>query len=196
DLLRLAGAKGALRVAGLASAEMPAALHLGFFAEVDLLALNQDEASALAQMPFDLGAPDPFLAACSDRLRALQPGIRVVVTAGRNGAFGFERERWTHVPALAVPVASTAGAGDALLGGVLAALAVGFPFATPGTVGALPGRQVASALELGVLLSALKVTSPHTIHPAADLNGLLAFARQYGVTLADGFFETAPSLLS
>ncbi len=196
DLLRLAGAMGALRVAGLASAEMAAARQMGFFADVDLLALNQDEASACAQVPFDLGAPEPLLAACAERLAAAQPAIRVVVTAGRNGAFGFENGGWTHVPALRVPVASTAGAGDALLGGVLAALAVGFPFTTPGRVGPLGGRKVASALELGVLLSALKVTSPHTIHPGADLTGLLAFARQHDVTLADGFFEASPSMFS
>jgi sugar/nucleoside kinase (ribokinase family) len=196
DLLRLARTKGALRVAGLASAEMAAARRLEFFADVDLLALNQDEASAFAERPFDLGSPDALLTACSDGLTALQPGIRLLVTAGRNGAFAFEGGRWTHVPALPVPVASTAGAGDALLGGVLTALAVGLPFTNPSAVGLLSGRQIASALELGVLLSALKVTSPHTIHPGADLTGLLAFARQYGVTLADGFFEADPSMLS
>jgi len=194
DLLRLAGTKGALRVAGLASAEMAAAEHRGFFADVDLLALNQDEASAFTQIPFDLGSPEPVLRACSDRLIALQPGVRVVVTAGRNGAFAYERGRWSHVPALHVPVASTAGAGDALLGGVLAALAAGFPFTTPSTVGPLPGRAVASALDLGVLLSGLKVMSPHTIHPGADLAGLLAFAQQHGVTLAEPLGQPSASL--
>jgi sugar/nucleoside kinase (ribokinase family) len=186
DLLRLAGPRGSLRVAGLATAEVLEASRLGFFADVDLLALNQDEAAALAQMPFDLGSPRQFLDACVGRLNAANPAMRVTVTAGRNGAFGFEKGRWTHVPTVEVPVASTAGAGDALLGGVLAALAVGAPFTAEGRVSrSLADRPIASALEFGVLLSALKVTSPHTIHPDADLPHLLAFAEHHGVTFAD-----------
>jgi sugar/nucleoside kinase (ribokinase family) len=186
DLLRLAGARGALRVAGLASAEMPAAHRLGFFADVDLLALNQDEAGALAQEPFDLESPEALLEACAERLTAAQPAIRVAVTAGRHGAFAFDGGRWRHVPALEVPVASTAGAGDALLGGVLAALAAGAPFTAPGPPRrSLAESPIGSALEFGVLVSALKVTSPHTIHPHADLSHLLAFAEQHGVTFAD-----------
>ncbi|HEY6555567.1 MAG TPA: PfkB family carbohydrate kinase [Vicinamibacteria bacterium] len=188
DFLRLAGARGALRVAGLASAEMPEAHRMGLFAHVDLLALNQDEAEALAQAPFDLGSPEAFLVLCADRLTAAQPAVRIAVTAGRNGAFGFERGRWVHVPALDVPVASTAGAGDALLGGVLTALALGVPFTAPDSRGrSLPDGPITSALEFGVLLSAFKVTSPHTIHPDADLTHLLAFAREHGVSLGNGF---------
>jgi len=40
-------------------------------------------------------------------------------TSGARGAFAFDGTSWSHVPALPVTVASTAGAGDALLGGVL-----------------------------------------------------------------------------
>jgi sugar/nucleoside kinase (ribokinase family) len=190
DLLRLAGRQGALRVAGLASAEIPAAHRLGFFADVDLITLNQDEAAGLAQIPFDLGSPEPLLDACSQQLTAAQSGIRIVVTAGRNGAFGFEGGRWTHVPALPVSVVSTAGAGDALLGGVLTALAIGLPFTAPGPSRLSPDRLIASALEFGVLLSAFKVTSPHTIHPEADLDHLATFAQRQGMALP--FAEAAP----
>jgi sugar/nucleoside kinase (ribokinase family) len=190
DLLRLAGTRGALRVAGLASAEMPAARRLGFFADVDLLALNQDEAAALAEEPFDLESPEAVLDACANLLTGAQPAIRMVVTAGRHGAFAFEGGRWRHVPTLAVPVASTAGAGDALLGGVLAALAVGIPFTAPGPPRrSLAESPIASALEFGVLLSALKVTSPHTIHPEADLGHLLAFGDLHGVRFTDSLSQ-------
>jgi sugar/nucleoside kinase (ribokinase family) len=186
DLLRLAKSRGSLRVAGLASAEMPAAHRLGFFADVDLLALNQDEAAALAQEPLNLESPEALLDACADRLTAAQPSIRVMVTAGRHGAFAFDGGRWRHIPALLVPVVSTAGAGDALLGGVLAALTAGVPFTAPGPPRcSLAESPIRSALEFGVLLSAFKVTSPHTIHPDADLAHLLPFAREHGVTFAD-----------
>jgi sugar/nucleoside kinase (ribokinase family) len=195
DFLRLAGRAGAFRVAGLASTEMAAADRRGFFADVDLVALNEDEAAAFGEVPFDLGAPEPLLEACADRLGAAQPKACLVITAGRNGAFGLEGGRWTHVPALPVPVVSTAGAGDALLGGLLAALAIGLPFSAPGAAGRpLTDRPIASALEFGVLLSALKVTSPHTIHPEADLLHLLDFARQQGASLP--FAEPAPTTVA
>jgi sugar/nucleoside kinase (ribokinase family) len=190
DLLRLATPRGALRVAGLASAEMPVAHRHGFFREVDLLALNQDEAAALALEPFDLESPEILLGACAERLTALQPAIRVIVTAGRHGAFAFDGGRWRHVPALEVEVASTAGAGDALLGGVLAALAAGVPLTMPGPVrGSLAEAPIGSALEFGVVLAALKTTSPHTIHPDADLTRLLAFAGDHGVSFAESLSQ-------
>ena len=49
--------------------------------------------------------------------------------------------------------------------------------------GPRPVRALATALDLGVLLAAYSVTSPHTIHPNADFPSLLAFADGLG---ADG----------
>jgi hypothetical protein len=40
-----------------------------------------------------------------------------------------------------------------------------------------------SALDLGVALAALSVTSPHTIHPEASLDAVLAFAREHGLAV-------------
>jgi 1-phosphofructokinase len=97
--------------------------------------------------------------------------MRILLTVGARGAYGFEGGCWRHRPALGVPVASTAGAGDALLAGMLAALAAGAPFA--------------GALDFGALLAAYKVTSPHTIHPDASLDALLAFAATHGVAFDD-----------
>jgi len=186
-LLRLAGARGALRVAALATAEVAEARRCGMLGEVDLLALNADEAGAVVGRPFPPGLPTGFLDACAKELVAANPRIAVVVTAGRRGAWGFESGRWSHTPALEVPVASTAGAGDALLGATMAGLAAGLPLTAPGPQReTLAERPLASALDLGVLLSALTVTSPHTIHPDASPDTLLAFARQHGVALGDG----------
>lgn len=185
-LLTEATPRHALRVATVTSAEMAGAQGRNLFASVDLLALNEDEATALTGVRFDPRAPRPLLGACADRLTAAQPKIRIVVTAGFHGAFGFAGGRWEHTPSLEVPVASTAGAGDALLGGVLAALAVGAPFIVEGpTRGALSDRPLASALDFGVLLAAFKVTSPHTIHPDARLPRLLTFAHGQGLTFAE-----------
>lgn len=181
-LLQLGTAHGAFRAAAVASTEVGEARALGLFAHADLLSMNQDEAGALVGAAFPAGDPSPFLEACATVLTALQPHVRIVVTAGRRGAWGFAEDRWDHCPALPVPVISTAGAGDALLGGVLAALAAGVPFTVPGPPrSALAERPLRSALDLGVCLAAFSVTSPHTIHPETTLAAVTLFAREYGL---------------
>jgi sugar/nucleoside kinase (ribokinase family) len=197
-LLRRAGEKGALRVAALTTAEVEEARDTGLLSLVDLLAMNEDEAAVLAGAPFTPEAPEPFLRRVAAAALAVRPGLRLVVTAGAHGAFAFDGAGWTHAPALDVPVLSTAGAGDALLGGLLAGLAVGLPFAGTGAARAgLAEQPLDSAFDLGVLVAAFKVTSPHTIPPDFSLDSLLAFAREHGVTFAEGFerlfpAETAP----
>jgi sugar/nucleoside kinase (ribokinase family) len=191
-LLRRASEKGALRAASLTSSEVAEARDTGLLSQVDVLALNEDEAAALVGEPWPAGEPGSFLDRCADALRASQPAMRAVITAGPQGAFAFDGATWAHVPALSVPVASTAGAGDALLGGLLAGLAAGLPFAGRERA-SLADRPLASALDLGSLVAAFKVTSPHTIPPGFSLGTLLAFARGHGVTFAEGFARLLPS---
>jgi len=193
-LLRRAGEKGALRVASLTTTEVPEARRTGLLSELDLLALNEDEAAALVGEPWPVDEPMPFLDRCVDALRESQATMRAVITAGPRGAFALDGAAWTHVPALPVPVVSTAGAGDALLGGLLAGLAAGLPFTEAKAGGAsLAERPLASAFDLGTLVAAFKITSPHTIPPGFSLGTLLAFARGHGVTFAEGFERLLPA---
>jgi sugar/nucleoside kinase (ribokinase family) len=191
-LLRRAGEKGALRAASFTTSEVAEARDTGLLSHVDVVALNEDEAGALVGEPWPADEPTPFLDRCARALRAAQPTMRAVITAGPQGAFGFDGGAWGHVPALPVPVASTAGAGDALLGGLLAGLAAGLPFAASAR-GGLAERPLASALDLGTLVAAFKVTSPHTIPPGLSLGPLLAFARGHGVAFAEGFERLLPA---
>jgi ribokinase len=175
-LLQLATAAGAFRVASLASAEVDEARASGLLSLVDLLALNEDEAAVLAGRALDPADPRPFLRAVGRAVAA----PRVVVTAGALGAFALEQGRWAHRRPPSVEVRSTAGAGDALLGGILAAVAAGVPIlASADHAGAL-----VCGLDLGVALAALGVTSPHTIHPGSDLEAVLTFARAHGLEVA------------
>jgi sugar/nucleoside kinase (ribokinase family) len=167
---------GAFRAACLTSADAVSPERDGFLGLADLVAMNEDEASALTGVPFPEDDVRPFLDACAEVLQSYRSEIRIVMTAGERGAYLFDGGDWYHRPALAVPVSSSAGAGDALLAGVLSALAVGMPLAASGTP-ALP-QPLASALDLAVTLAGFTVTSPHTIHPEARLRTLLAFARQ------------------
>lgn len=188
-LLDVATETGAFRVASFTSWEIPEAQRSGLLGQVDLLALNEDEAAVLAGRPFDRENPWVTLDQCAAILGATQPGMRILVSAGADGAFAFADGRWDHCPAPAVPVASTAGGGDALLAGVLAALAAGAPLVAPpaassATLTTIVNRPIESALDFGVLLASHSVTSPHTIHPDADLGALVAFAERLGVTFA------------
>lgn len=182
--LRRAEMSGAFRAAAFTTSEIPQAIKDGMIGLVDLLSLNEDEAQALIGTGLDARNPLPFLARCAQVLSTLGEDIRLVVTAGKTGAFAVHGASWDYCPAPEVPVASTAGAGDALLGGVLAGLAVDLPFISPGPPRSrMTDRPLASAFELGVLLAAFTVTSPHTIHPDAGVGSLRVFADQLGVAL-------------
>jgi sugar/nucleoside kinase (ribokinase family) len=192
-LMRRATEKGALRVASLTTAEIPQALATGFLSVVDLLSLNQDEAAALVGEPLAPEAPEPVLRRLAHRALAAHAGMRLIVTAGARGAFAFDGS-WTYVPALPIRVVSSAGAGDALLGGVLSGLAAGLPFAgTAAHRATLASRPLASAVDLGALVAAFKLTSPHTIPPDLSLDAVLDFARDNGVTFGEGLRRLLPA---
>ena len=189
-LLRRAEMKGAFRAASLTPAEADEAWQAGLFGLADLLALNEDEAAAVGGTAFPQGDPSAFLERLAAKLRAVQPQVRFVVTAGARGAYACEGRGWTHAPALDVPVVSTAGAGDALLGGILTGLAAGLPFTASRQRRGATALQ--SAFDLGTLLAAFKVTSPHTIPTDLSLDTLLAFAREHGIALAAPFRSLLP----
>lgn len=182
--LRRATTCGAFRAAAFTTAEIPRALETGMMELVDLLAMNEDEAQALVGAELDARNPFPFLRRCEQTLAAFDRDVRIVVTAGKAGAFAIHADSWDYCPVPEVPVASTAGAGDALLGGVLAGLAMGLPFIRPGPPRSrITDRPLSGAFELAVLLASFTVTSPHTIHPGVNVGSLRAFAGQTGIVL-------------
>lgn len=183
--LKMAGKHGAFRAASFTTAEVGPAQQLGMFANLELASLNEGEASVLAGCSFEPSHARPFLQACEQVLRASYPKLRLVVTVGRLGAFAYWEGSWDFCPAPSVKVASTAGAGDALLGGLIVGEVSGIPFIRPdhsldrtsiGTLG--------SALDFAVLLASYTATSPHTIHPEASKGALLGFASDIGVEVA------------
>jgi sugar/nucleoside kinase (ribokinase family) len=117
------------------------------------------------------------LSDCSSILLKLQPNIRIVISVGAEGAHAFENGSWSNRPAREVQVVSTAGAGDALLAGVLSGLASGLPLnAKPSANGAMTEGKFSSAIDIGMLLASFSVTSPDTIHFDANLARLEEFA--------------------
>ncbi|MGE5204026.1 MAG: carbohydrate kinase family protein [Chlamydiota bacterium] len=186
--LETAGKHGAFRAASFSAAEVAPALELGMFANLDLVSLNEGEAAVLAGRTFDPTNVKPFLQACERSVRASYPKLHFVVTAGSLGAFAFWQGAWDFCPAPAVQVASTAGAGDALLAGLIVATVAGIPFLRRHpSLHRGAAEPIASALDFAVLLASYTTTSPHTIHPESALENLLAFA-------ADSRLSLGPSL--
>ena len=135
--------------------------------EIDLLALNLDEAAALAGIPAEGTRPATLVEAT---LAWTRPDMQVTVTAGAQGSWVWDGKTLTHLHALPVQVVSTAGAGDAHLAGIVAGLAAGLP--------------LVEAHQLGVLTAAVAVTSPHTINHELDTGALWRCASEFGVPLS------------
>jgi ribokinase len=132
-------------------------LRLDVLRHVDVLVVNEGEASALARY---LGWPTPpqeFAAAAV----ATVPGLAVVVTLGAAGALWADAETCVRATAPHVRVVDTTGAGDAFVGALAAALdariperealrgavaAGSLPCTAHGAQSALPSRAAIEAL--------------------------------------------------
>jgi sugar/nucleoside kinase (ribokinase family) len=169
--LELATRAGAFRAASFVAAEILPARDAGFFALLDLLVLNESEAAELVGFEFSPQQSGQFIEACLEFLRYECPQLQLIVTAGKRGAYAFAGGSYNHRPAPSVQVISSAGAGDALLAGVLASLASGIPLLRAGHE-ALAGRPMETALDVGVVLASHTCLSPHTIDPSTSLASL------------------------
>jgi len=175
----------AFRVASFVASEITAAREMGMFERLDLVSLNESEASQLVGHPFSPEATENFVRSCQDFVRKRLPKLQMVLSVGSLGAYGISSDVWNFCPAPKVNVASTAGAGDALLGGILTGFAAGLPLLKSDKREGV----VETALDIGVLLGSYKCQSPHTIHPDADFAALLSFAGMHGLKLGSGLEE-------
>jgi ribokinase len=151
ELLELTRKHKGFAVASFTSGEMQETIETGMLALSNLLAMNIDEAAALAGT--DSGTSDTIriVESVIEKMTRINSSAWLSVTAGKNGSWTWDGKILTHVPAFPVEVKSSAGAGDAHVSGIIAGLVAGLT---------LQQSQV-----LGSLAGALAVTSQHTIHP-------------------------------
>lgn len=160
-----------LRVASFTSSEMRHAAREKLLPLVDLLAVNLDEAAAVAGMSTEGKEPVEIVAGTIRTLLSLNDRMQISITAGREGSWSWDGRSIVHVPAFPAAVVSTAGAGDAHLSGIIAGLAAGLP--------------LADAQELGALTAAMAITSPHTINFNVDGTRLKQFAAEIQAPLSE-----------
>jgi sugar/nucleoside kinase (ribokinase family) len=169
-LLRLGTRYGFFRAAAFTAQEIPEVLAAGMLDDVDLVALNRSEAEAvLGAGPAEIPSGDLAREAAA-KLSADRSALRISVTAGADGSWYWDGGTLHFAAALRVPVETTAGAGDAHFGALLAGIAAGL--------------APSEAHELASLVAAYSVTSPHTIHPNAGRDELRDFAARYGAVLS------------
>jgi ribokinase len=170
-LLALGTEHNYLRVASLTSLEISTPQARSILERTDLLAINLDEASALGEMSSDQEKPLEIVKAAIESGRAFNPDMLLTITGGREGSWIWDGQEVHHHPALTVRAISTAGAGDAHLGGLIAGMVAGLP--------------MSQAHELANVVAALSVMSPHTIHPSLDRRALQVFVENQSVELSE-----------
>jgi hypothetical protein len=176
--------RGWLSAGAVTTGEVPEALECGLPAWLDVLSLNREEAAAVGGASPD-DPPERIVRAAAERLTGLNPSLRLCVTFGPAGACAWADGAMEFVPAPAIEAVNTAGAGDALLAGLIVALAAGLPFHHPGRRRrSLADEPLRTAMDLGVLLAALSITSEDTINFAADAEAIRALAARIGADAA------------
>lgn len=166
------------RVASFTAEEINKARHI--MEQVDLLAVNYEEAIAFTGGDTNDHNEQQLLDAICKTANELNPSMKMIVSTGAAGARVLENGMWSKHNAIPVEAVATAGAGDAMLAGVIAGLVAGLPLVGTSTGAA----RACSAINLGLVLAAFSITSPHTIHPGVSRRSFLSFAAENGIQMA------------
>jgi sugar/nucleoside kinase (ribokinase family) len=153
-MLKAGKDRKAFTALSIAVAEAGAFLNSGILSRGDLLAVNEEEARALLGIA---RSGRELAESLHSSLSGFNPGILLIMTCGKNGAYSVDRGYAEYVPPLPVEVVSTAGAGDAFLGGALAGLALGLPFQKRRGDERFGETRLESAAELGALCAGMSV---------------------------------------
>lgn len=167
-LLRQAGHYGFLRVGSFVTTELRTGAADAQLSQLDVLAINKDEAAALADCD-PAASPGSVVEAAAGVVGSRYPQLSLVVTVGRDGSWVWDGRDLIRDLGIKTHSRNTAGAGDAHLGGVIAGLAAGI--------------GLAEANSFATIISALKVRSPDTISSGLDVAAVITAAAAAGRTI-------------
>ncbi|MBR9997469.1 MAG: hypothetical protein KFF73_00795 [Cyclobacteriaceae bacterium] len=138
--------------------------------KINLLSVNLDEAAAIARLPLN-SSIEEIVHGCIKEAIKINPGMRLCITCGSRGMYGYDRGKVEFMSVLNTEVNNTAGAGDAVLSGIITGIILGLPFI---------GDKKRSCIRLGRLIGAMSVTSEDTINFNINLQNLLKFQEIHG----------------
>lgn len=159
--LEMAGQKHLFRAASFTCEEMDAVVADGIIQNVDLLAVNREEAAALCKSISGRTMKEDDPVSLIQTIAGLNPEMAISITAGRDGATYWDGTDLLSSPARGQVVVSTAGAGDAHLAGLLTGIAAGF--------------NSQEALDLAAWTAAFSIQSPDTIAKDLTRKSLVEF---------------------
>ena len=175
-LLQLGKKYQAFCTASFTSEEIQSVLSSGMMDNVDLLAINLDEAAALTGKSSTRSDALQIAEGVAQKLKAHNKNMLVSITAGSDGSWCWDTEKLHYYPAPKVSIKSTAGAGDAFFSGLL--------------IGMATGHSLSESQQLATLLGGLSVTSPHTIHPGIDRASLYNFLQETNSKCSEKIINT------
>ncbi len=162
-LLKLGTKYHAFRAASFLSGEMAQVKNDKLLSDVDLLAVNLDEAAHLAGTSAD-GNPAEVASSAVKQLSADYPQLQLLITAGRYGSFTFDTNTLEYQKVFEAERLNTAGAGDAHFAGLLS--------------GITAGLSLHQANQLAALISSLSVTVEDTLHEGINADSLSEFSKK------------------
>jgi fructose-1-phosphate kinase PfkB-like protein len=160
-LLDLAAENGLFRAASFTSEEMRFVRESLVLDKIDLLAVNVEEMRSLLELGSSKTTNEEIAKKGAETLSSCHENLKMSVTAGSTGSWTWDGQSLNYISAIDVPVASSGGAGDAYLAGILAGIAVGL--------------SLREAQKLATAVAGVSVTSPHTIHLTMSSNDINRF---------------------
>jgi len=175
ELLKYGTHHNFYRVASFTSEEMESVMNSVILKDVDLLAINLDEAAHAANLDPEETDPMTIVNESMISLRLINPKIIISITHGKSGSWILDDSDISHLPSIDLDVINTAGAGDAFLSGLIA--------------GIVAGLSLKESQQLGTLVGGASVTSPHTINKEIDKKILNDLATNSSLTISKNIYN-------
>jgi ribokinase len=170
-LIELGKQYGLFCTASFTTGEIDALMKDDLVCKTDLIAINSDEAAAVAGMKIADEDHLKVVEKAIENLVRINSNIMVSVTDGKNGSWCWDRTNLYRFPAVKANAVSTAGAGDAFFSGIITGVALGLP--------------LWEAQQLASLVAGLSVCSPDTINKDIERHSLNKFLHSSGMNFSD-----------
>lgn len=196
SLLRFGRERGSFNAASVTSSEIYEFDKKKGFEDVDLIALNYDEAKTIVKNFFDeTRFPESkkqenikeIINYCINFLEVKNPEMMIIITVGSLGSYAYWKGKIEFTPILDLEVKSTAGAGDAFFAGTIIGIYCGLPFIKGHSDAFFSQTPLSCAVEIGSLMASLSVNSPNTINHKINNNYIKKIVASKNIVFSKDF---------